>query len=60
LTQTCWIRAGSGYCSSSEPRAFFGLGAAREVDQVEIRWPTGAVQTMMHVRADQVLRVQEK
>jgi enediyne biosynthesis protein E4 len=60
LTQTRWIRAGSGYCSSSEPRAFFGLGTATEVEQVGIRWPDGKVQTLDHVRANQALRVREK
>ena len=59
LTQTRWIRAGSGYCSSSEPRAFFGLGAATEIKQIEIRWPDGTVQVMKHVRADQALLVKE-
>jgi hypothetical protein len=59
LTQTRWIRAGSAYCSSSEPRAFFGLGAATEAAQVEIRWPNGVLQTLDHVRADEVLRLVE-
>ena len=37
-TQTRWIRAGSGYGSSSEPVAFFGLGSAASVERVEVRW----------------------
>ncbi len=60
VLQTRWIRAGSGYCSSSEPTAFFGLGAASEARRVEIRWPTGAVQTLEHVHADRMLRVREQ
>jgi enediyne biosynthesis protein E4 len=59
LVQTRWIRAGSTYCSSSDPRAFFGLGLATEAERLEIRWPSGAVQTLTHVRADQVLVVKE-
>lgn len=49
---TCWagsrvlhraICAGSGYYSQMEPVAHFGLGDARQVDKLEIRWPDGAV-----------------
>ena len=37
----------------------FGTGAARTLDLVEIRWPSGAVQTLKDVPADQVLTVRE-
>jgi hypothetical protein len=37
----------------------FGTGAAKTVD-VEIRWPSGAVQTLKDVSADQALTVTEK
>ena len=59
IAQTRLIRSGSGYCSSSEPRAFFGLGTAPEVERLEIRWPDGTEQNIQHVRADQVLLVKE-
>jgi hypothetical protein len=59
LTQTRWVRAGSGYCSSSDPRALFGLGPASEAERLEIRWPSGETQTLPHIRADQVARVVE-
>ncbi len=58
--QTRWIRAGSGYASSSEPVAFFGLGPATEAARVEIRWPAGTTQIMTHVPADQGPRVMEE
>ena len=35
-----------GYLSSSEPAAHFGLGEAERIRKVEIRWPSGAVQTL--------------
>jgi hypothetical protein len=39
------IDAGStGLWGSSEPRAFFGLGEATQVDKLEVRWPNGAWQ----------------
>jgi hypothetical protein len=46
-----------GYLSSVENAAHFGLGATKEVAQVKIIWPTGAVQLFRNVKADQVLTV---
>jgi enediyne biosynthesis protein E4 len=57
--QTRWIRSGSTYGSSSAPIAYFGLGPATTVERLEIRWPSGATQTLTNVRADQVLTVKE-
>jgi hypothetical protein len=48
-----------GYASSSAGPVHFGTGAARTLDLVEIRWPSGAVQTLKDVPADQVLTVRE-
>jgi hypothetical protein len=54
-----------GYCSSTgsylsahDKRLHFGLGAAREVN-IEVRWPSGARQTIDKAAADQVLVVRE-
>ncbi len=48
-----------GLMSSSDRRVHFGLGAEGAVVSVVIRWPSGQVQTLSGVRADQVLRVRE-
>ena len=47
-----------GYASSSDPRVHFGLGAQSSVE-VEIHWPTGAVQKLGSVKANQYLTVEE-
>ncbi len=39
--QTAWRIGGGSYASASDPRLHFGLGAAGEVDDLEIRWPSG-------------------
>jgi hypothetical protein len=39
---------------------FFGLGAARQVELVEIHWPGGTVEQLRMVAADQVLTVHER
>jgi hypothetical protein len=57
--QIGWVRSGSSYCSESEHVARFGLGTAAQADTVELRWPSGAVQTLRSVKADQVLPVTE-
>jgi len=35
------VFSGGSYASSSDPRLHFGLGAATQVDNVEIHWPDG-------------------
>ena len=53
------VRAGSSYLCQSALRPFFGLGNRTRVDEVEIRWPSGAVQRLQDVAADQILTVHE-
>jgi hypothetical protein len=48
-----------GYASSSAGPVHFGTGAAKRIDVVEIRWPSGTVQTLRDVATDQVLTVRE-
>ena len=48
-----------GYASSSAGPVHFGLGAKAAADLVEIRWPSGIVQSMKDVPADQVVHVKE-
>jgi enediyne biosynthesis protein E4 len=49
----------SGYLSQSDPRPHFGLGQNTEVEKLIIRWPSGTVQTLEHVKADQILTLKE-
>lgn len=39
--------------------AHFGLGPAEEVEELEVRWPSGMVSTLRRVAANQVLTVRE-
>ena len=48
-----------GYASSADSGVHFGLGSRETIPQIEIRWPSGAVQTLRNVKADQVLTVTE-
>ncbi len=48
-----------GLMSSSDRRVHLGLGKEQAIVSVEIRWPSGTVQRLDAVNADQILRVQE-
>ncbi len=48
-----------GYASSSCGPVHFGLGADASAGSVLIHWPSGIVQTLKDVRADQTLQVKE-
>lgn len=49
----------AGYASSSDGPVHFGLGAAAKAESLEIRWPSGIVQTIRDVKADRILTVTE-
>ena len=44
---------------NSSPLACFGLGEEERVERLEIRWPSGAVQKLTDLAADQRLTVRE-
>lgn len=58
-TQYNHMTTSCGYASSSAGSVHFGLGASATVDLVEIRWPSGIVQQLKDVAADQVLGLKE-
>jgi len=58
-TQFNHMTTASGYASSSAGPVHFGLGDAKMADEVEVRWPSGVVQTLKNVPADQVLQLKE-
>jgi hypothetical protein len=53
------VTTSSSYLSSGDVRAHFGLGKEDEVKTVEIRWPSGIVQTLRDVKGDRYLTVDE-
>lgn len=59
LTRRAEALCPTGFLTQGDPRVHFGLGARSKADRLEIRWPSGVVQTLRDVAADQVLRVRE-
>jgi hypothetical protein len=53
------VTTAGSYLSSSDKRVHFGLGSETIVPTVEIRWPSGIVQTLKNVPADRILQVDE-
>jgi len=56
-----WVTAttSSGYLSASDPRVHFGMGDSPFADSIEIRWPSGIVQTLTNVKGDRQIQVDE-
>jgi len=59
MTQTDEIHSGGSYLSQSDLRVHFGLGTAKKIDSVEIRWPSGKVETIGELAVDQFYSVLE-
>ena len=59
VTQTDEIHSGGSYLSQNDMRVHFGLGTTKKIDGVEIRWPSGKVETFGELAADQYYAVLE-
>jgi hypothetical protein len=51
--------AGGSYLASHDPRELLGLGSARRIDSVEIRWPSGKVDKLTNPPINTYLKVIE-
>src|SRR5246127_3376763 len=58
-TQTEEIHSGGSYLSQSDTRVHFGLGTATSIDSLEIRWPSGKVETLKNLSADKFYSIFE-
>jgi hypothetical protein len=53
------VRSGGSYYSQNDLRVHFGLGQAKKVDRLEIRWPSGATDTLKDLDANRLYVIQE-
>ncbi|HZI79782.1 MAG TPA: CRTAC1 family protein [Vicinamibacterales bacterium] len=59
-TQVREVKTGSSYLSQHDLRVHFGLGAAKQIDRLEIRWPNSkAPELLTNVAAGQIITVTE-
>ncbi len=59
LVQTAEVRSGGSYLSHNDSRVHFGLGKATRIERLEVRWPSGLVETFENLQADQFIKVKE-
>ena len=57
--QTAEVRSGGSYMSHNDMRAHFGVGAARQVDRLTIRWPNGRTETAAGLATNQFYLARE-
>ncbi len=53
------VLSGGSYLSSNDFRVHFGLGDATTIDNVEIHWPSGALEQLKLSAVDRILTVEE-
>jgi enediyne biosynthesis protein E4 len=59
-TQVREVKAGSSYLAQNDLRVHFGLGGAKQIDRLEIRWPNGnAPEVLTGIAAGQIITVTE-
>jgi hypothetical protein len=56
---SAFVSTAGSYLSASDKRAHFGLGASKKAQLIEITWPSGTVQRLEAIMADQILTVSE-
>ena len=60
VTQMREVKSGGSYLSQSDLRLHFGLGPAKTLDEVTIRWPSGRVQTLRGLPSNRLHVVREQ
>jgi enediyne biosynthesis protein E4 len=58
-SQFATVSTAGSYLSSSDKRVHFGLGTESVAQSIEIRWPSGILQTLKNIGCDQILQVDE-
>jgi enediyne biosynthesis protein E4 len=59
ITQTHEIHSGGSYLSQHDLRVHFGLGKTTKIDNIEIHWPSGKVETINNLDSDKFYSVLE-
>jgi len=53
------VRSGDSYLSQSDLRLHFGLEDRKQVDLIEVRWPSGIVDKVVNVEANKIVAIKE-
>jgi hypothetical protein len=58
-TQVDEVRGGGSYLSSNDTRLHFGLGKSASIKTLDVRWPSGLVQSFKNLNADAIYEIVE-
>jgi hypothetical protein len=58
-TQRRLVQSGSSYISQEDKRLHFGLGAATQVEALDVLWPDGTKTALTNVKPNQILEIQQ-
>jgi enediyne biosynthesis protein E4 len=59
MTQFDEVRGGGSYLSQNDLRLHFGTGAAAKIDLIEVRWPSGKMETFAEAMSDKIYTITE-
>jgi hypothetical protein len=59
ISQLAEVRANSSFESASDSRLHFGLGSALRIDSIVVHWPSGVVDRIASLPADQDVKIEE-
>ena len=59
MTQVQEVRGGGSYYSQNDLRPNFGLGAARTIERLEVRWPNGLEEAWTGLEVDRLITLKE-
>ncbi len=57
--QRAQIMGGTSYCSASDLRLHFGLGSARVVERIAVKWPSGQIEKLNDLSVNRLHRISE-
>ena len=58
-TRLSFVNGGNGFASQSTHRVHFGLADNQEIEKLEIRWPSGQVQSFEKLAVNRIYRITE-
>jgi enediyne biosynthesis protein E4 len=53
------VKAGSSYLAQNDSRIHFGMGSLPRAERLEVLWPSGIVDVVLDLNANQIVTVQE-
>ena len=59
FTQVKQAKGGMSYMAANDPRIHFGLGKRKDIDSLQVTWPSGQVDKLSKVPVNQIIAIEE-